>query len=687
MAFKKWVLSDYDKDLAKELVEAHNVDALTAILLTSRGITESEQIEAFFNDEAFLIDPFTLPDMDLAVERIGTAIDGGEKIAIFGDFDADGVTSTAMLYLFLKDCGADVIYYIPDRISEGYGLNINAVNEFKAKGVSLIITVDNGISAFDEVEHANSLGIDVVVTDHHMQGSVLPNAVAVVNPHRNDSECEYSDWAGVGVAFKLICALDGSEEEILNKYADLISIGTIADIVPVLGENRIIIKKGIELLNNSKRLGIVALKAVAGVNNRTLTSTDVAFALSPRINAAGRIGSASKAVELLITDNPDKAIELAEQINEYNTQRIKIENDMLQSAIWRLEEMKDNYDRVLVIDGKDFNSGVSGIVASRICERYGKPCIIIADNGEEVLKGSCRSINGFNIFEALSACCDSLVQFGGHTLAAGLSIKREKIDEFRSLINDYASKMFRYMPASELKIDFKINPASINLDTLNSINLFQPFGMSNSKPLFGIYGAKILNITAVSGDKHVKLTLAKNDTTFTAMYFGHSTYSIPFSRGDVVDIAVSIEKNEYYGKINVSIFVKDIKFSGFKDEAIIGGKNVFENFMRNEINSKEIKYILTDRDNIAQIYRFIKENNGWVSSLEELYMSLKPVRMNFSQFMLSMKIMLELGIVIRDDDRDRYDLPIFSEKVNIPDSVYYQKMLDYHNKFKEELNG
>ena len=683
MAFKKWVLSEYDKDLAKDLIESYDVDALTAILLTSRGITKAEQIEAFLNDEVFLIDPFTLPDMDLAVDRIGTAIDSGEKIAIFGDFDADGVTSTAMLYLYLKECGADVIYYIPSRINEGYGLNIKAIDEFKNEGVSLIITVDNGISAFDEVEYARSLGIDVVVTDHHMQGSVLPDAVAVVNPHRNDSECEYSDWAGVGVAFKLICALDGSEEEILNKYADLISIGTVADIVPVLGENRVIIKKGIELINNSKRLGIVALKGVAGVNDKTLTSNDIAFALSPRINAAGRIGSASKAVELLITDEPDKAIELAEQINEYNSQRVKIENEMLQSAIWRLEEMVDNYDRVLVIDGKGFNSGVSGIVASRICERYGKPCIIIADDGEEILKGSCRSINGFNIFEALSACCDSLVQFGGHTLAAGLSIKRDKVDEFRALINDYASKMFRYMPANELKIDFKINPASINLDTLNSINLFQPFGMNNSKPLFGIFGAKLLNVTPVSGDKHVKLTLAKNDTTFSAMYFGHSTYSIPFSRGDMVDIAVSIEKNEYYGKINVSIFIKDIKFSGFKDEAIIGGKNVFENFMRNEMNSKEIKYILTDRDNIAQIYRFIKENNGWVNSLEDMYMSIKPVRMNFSQFMLSFKIMLELGIVIRDDDRDRYDLPIVSEKVNIPDSEYYKKMLDYKNKFKE----
>ncbi|MBR0414175.1 MAG: single-stranded-DNA-specific exonuclease RecJ [Clostridia bacterium] len=680
MAFKQWKISDYNKELAKELMQTCDVDAVTAVLLTSRGITDPEQIRAFFSDTCEYIDPFTLPDMDLAVERIGTAIDNGEKIAIFGDFDCDGVTSTALLYLYLRSCEADVVYYIPERNTEGYGLNIAAIKKFKEEDVKLIITVDNGISALNEVAFANENGIDVVVTDHHMQGSVLPDAVAVVNPHRNDSECEYEDWAGVGVTFKLLSALAGGEEEILEEYADLICIGTIADVVPVLGENRFLIKKGLELINDTKRLGIAALKGVAGVSQKQLSAGDIAFVISPRINAAGRISSASKAVELLITEDAQTAIRLAEEIQECNTKRIQIENEMLEDACNMLADESYIHDRVLVLCKKGWNSGIAGIVASKICERYGKPTVIISDSGENVIKGSCRSLSGFNIFEALSACCDSLVQFGGHTLAAGLSIERERVDEFRELINDYAAKMYRYMPSGELHIDFKINPASINLDILNAVNRFQPFGMGNARPVFGIFNAKILMITPISGNKHIKITLAKNNTTFSVIYFGYSTMSVPYRKGDTVDVALHLEKNEYYGKTTVSLLLKGIRYSGFSDSSIVNGLRIYENFMRSETGKNEIEYLLTDRDNIAQIYRFLRDNNGWQFSKEELYMRIRPVMMNYSQLCLSLDIMIELGIVIRDTDRGRIDLPIEPEKVNIADSKLYRKMLDLSQK-------
>ena len=676
MAFKKWHVSDYDKQVAKNLMEENNIDAVTAVLLASRSITDSEQIAMFFEDNVEFTDPFTLPDMDIAVERIGQAIDNGENIAIFGDFDADGVTSTALLYSYLKSVGATVTYYVPDRIKEGYGLNMNAVKQFKQQNVSLIITVDNGISAYDEVAFANENGIDVVVTDHHMQGGLLPEAVAVVNPHRNDCACEYSDWAGVGVAFKLVCALAGDEEEILKEYADLVCIGTVADVVPVLGENRYLIKRGLQSINNTKRLGIAALKGVAGAGDKTLTATDIAFVISPRINAAGRIGSASAAVELLITEDADTAIRLAEEINDYNSKRIAIETKMFEDACEILSDDTYTSDRVLVLCCEGWNSGISGIVASKICEKYGKPCIIIADTGEPVLKGSCRSIKGFSIFDALGASCDSLVQFGGHTLAAGLSIKREKVDEFRTLINDYASKMFRYMPVPEINIDFKINPASISLDTYYSIERFAPFGMNNPKPILGIYKACILNISPISGNKHIKISLVKNNTTFSVIYFGYSTSSVPFKKGDIVDLAISIEKNEYYGKPTVSLFLKGIRYNGFSDDNILGGLRIYENFLRGETNKKEISHIVTDRNNIAQIYRFIRHNNGWKFSKEELYMNLRPTIMNFSQMCLSLDIMIELGIVVYDVDRGRIDLPIEPMKVNIPDSRLYKKMLE-----------
>ncbi len=675
MAFKRWNISQYDKQTAKELMDTCDIDAVSAVLLAARGMTDPEEIHTFFSDDYLYIDPFTLPDMDLAVDRIGRAIDTHEKIAIFGDFDCDGVTATALLYSYLKSVDADVIYYVPDRNLEGYGLSKGAIEKFIEQQITLIVTVDNGISALDEVAFAAEHGIDVVVTDHHMQGTLLPDAVAVVNPHRNDSECEYEDWAGVGVAFKLVCAIAGGEEEILEEYADLICIGTIADIVPVTGENRFLIKKGLELINNTKRLGIAALKGVAGVGDKALNSGDIAFVLSPRINASGRIASAAKAVELLITEDADTAIRLAEEINECNTQRIRIESEMLEDALDILTDESYARDRVLVLSAPGWNSGISGIVASKICEQFGKPCIIIADSGETVLKGSCRSIKGFDIFEALSACCDCLVKFGGHTLAAGLSVKRERVEEFRALINDYAAKMFRYMPSGEINIDFKINPASISLDTLYAIERFQPFGMGNAKPIFGIFKAQIIMISPISGNKHIKLTLAKNNTTFSVIYFGYSTTSVPYRKGDTVDLALSVEKNEYYGKTTVSLFLKAIRYSGFSDDNIVNGMRVFENFVRSETNRKEIDYILTNRDHIAQIYRFLRDNNGWKFSLEELYMNLRPVIMNYAQMRLSLEIMKELGLVIEDTERGRIDLPIEPTKVNIPDSALFQHML------------
>ncbi len=674
MAFKKWNIADYNKDKAQNILDNYNVDALTAVLLASRGITSDEQIMELFSNEYTLIDPFTLPDMDIAVERIGNAIENGEKIAIFGDFDADGVTSTALMYLYLKSVGADVIYYIPDRNKEGYGLNIKAIDSFISENVNLIITVDNGISAFDEVAYANENNIDVVVTDHHMQGEILPDAVAIVNPHRDDSECEYSEWAGVGVAFKLICALNGDEDEIIDVYSDLVCIGTIADIVSVLGENRILIKEGLKRINNTKRLGIAALKGVAGLTGRELNSGDIAFAISPRINASGRINSAMKAVKLLVTEDKDEAISLADEINEYNSQRISIENKIVEEAYDIIKNQVLNHKRILVLCGYGWNSGVSGIVASKICEKYGKPCIVIADNGEDVLKGSCRSINGFSIFEALSACCDCLVQFGGHTLAAGLSIKRDRVKEFDSLINDYAAKMHRYMPSPQLSIDFKINPASIDTSILASINAFQPFGMNNPKPVFAIFKAKLTNISGISGNRHLRLSFFKNGTSFSAVYFNHSTFDIPFSVGDFLDLAVTLEKNEYYGKTTVSIIIKDIHFYGVPDDNLIIGRQVFENFIRDESNKKEINYIHLNREHIAIVYRYIRDNNGWAFSYEDLYSAIRSPDINYAQLLLSIEIMKELELLFEDPVVDRIDLPIQPKKVEIPNSKIFQKM-------------
>ncbi len=675
LSFKKWNIMKYNRDQANIIAEEYGYDAVIAIMLSAKGITDKQEIDAFFSDENELIDPFTLPDMDIAVERIGTALDNGEKIAVFGDFDADGITSTALLYLYLTDCGGDVQYYIPDRNKEGYGLNKAAIDAFHSDGVSLIITVDNGIAAADEVNYANEIGIDVVITDHHMQSDFIPNAVAVVNPHRRDSICKYCEWAGVGVTFKLVCALNGDEDEIIEKYSDLTAIGTIADVVSVCGENRILIKKGLKKINASKRLGIVALKGVSGMISKTIDSVNLAFGICPRINAAGRMGSAERAVKLLITEDGDEAVRLAEEISQANSDRIDVETEMFNDADEYIHTHPEIlYDRILVLSGKGWNPGVGGIVASKLVEKYGKPCIVISETDDDTVKGSCRSINGFSIFEALSSASSLLEQFGGHTLAAGFSIKKENIDDFRIAVNDYAEKMFHNMPVPQIDIDFKLNPASVNLNTLESLNAFQPFGTDNTKPVLGLYKMEILNITSVSGNKHVKLTLFKNGVTIQALYFNHSSFHLPFMRGDIVNCAVTLEKNEYYGRVNVSVFIKDIKLSVCDDDDIISGRQLFNNFMTDNLSDGEIDRIAVERDDIAIVYRWIKHFNGWGYSYEDLYIRMNVPSLNFAQFLISVEIMKQIGVIIEDTESGRLDLPIEAVKMKLTDSEIYNKM-------------
>ena len=428
---KKWIVGECDKDIAASISENCGVDPIAAFLLCARGMTEEFEVESFLYDDE-LIDPFSLPDMEKAVGRILRAISDDEKITIYGDYDADGVTATSVLYLYLTHHQkANVDFYIPDRLLEGYGMNTAAVEKLKENGTSLIITVDNGISSVDEIAYAKELGIDVVVTDHHRVGDVLPDAVAVVDPHREDSFCEFSEWAGVGVAFKLISAIDGNMGyELLEEFGDVIALGTVADIVPLKGENRIIVRAGINAFNNAQanktlRYGINELAEISAVRDK-IDSSVLAYRLAPRLNAAGRMDSADKAVRLLTSINIDDAGKYISGIAMNNTERHEIESEITEAAIRNIEsDIRIKYSRVIVVDGRDWHHGVIGIVASRLVEKYGRPCIVISDNGQ-LAKGSGRSIEGFSLYDALAYCSDSLVQFGGHTLAAGMSLESGK---------------------------------------------------------------------------------------------------------------------------------------------------------------------------------------------------------------------------------------------------------------------
>ena len=533
---KKWSLqyrpgnTEIDAGIAA-LVEETKLSPMMARLLYTRGYRTLDEVSSFLRQEtACLHDPFLLQDIEAAVERISLALERGEKIAIYGDYDVDGVTAVSLLYLYLLEHGADVGYYIPSRMREGYGLSQGAIDRLKECGVELMITVDTGITAIEETAYAKSLGIDTVITDHHECRAELPAACAVVNPHRSDDQYPFKELAGVGVVFKLICAFEMAEcrkmgisemdgvERVCREYADLVAIGTIADVMPVVDENRLIVTLGLSLLENTKRLGVRALiDAAMGtkqgecakyVKKRKINSGFIGFTIAPRINAAGRVSDASIAVELLLADDPQKAETLATHLCELNTERQTEENRIAEQAYEKIEQTRNPDDCVIVIDDDSWKQGIIGIVSSRITERYGLPSILIsfdgATDGNSLLtdlgKGSGRSIKGMNLVDALTSCEDLLVRFGGHELAAGLSILRANIDAFRRRINDYAhNHLLEEDLCVSIDADSEISAHELSMSLAQEISLMEPFGISNPVPNFILRNARVLRTISMGG--------------------------------------------------------------------------------------------------------------------------------------------------------------------------------------------
>ncbi len=670
MSRKKWVVSSCDKDRAAAIAENCGVEPFAAYLLCARGMTDEFEIESFLYDTD-LIDPFTLPDMEKACERIHKAIDSGERITVFGDYDADGVTSTALLYSYLSSCGAQVDCYIPDRADEGYGMNNRAIDILKERGTQLIVTVDNGVSAIEEIEYAKSLGMDVVVTDHHRVGDILPDAVAVVDPHREDSFCEFSEWAGVGVAFKLVCALsDADGYELLEEYGDIVALGTIADIVSLTGENRIIVRSGIAYINcaideGNLRPGLDAILRESG-SEGNVDASSLAFRVAPRINAAGRMGSAYRALKLLLAQDIDEAAEIAREISEANARRQAIEGDITKEAIDIIEKNPDIKNRrVIVVNGQEWHQGVIGIVASRLVERYGKPCIVISQSGD-VAKGSGRSIDGFSLYDALSYCGDMLVQYGGHILAAGLTVEASRVDDFREMINDYAGGLVQ--PVPQLVIDCKLNPANVSLDVLDAINSLQPFGADNPQPLFGFYNMEITEIQPVGKGKHLKIVARRKNFYVTAMLFSTLPEEFPFSVSDKVDMAVKLYANEYKGTVKVNIQIKDIRPADADDDKVIGAFRAYEDFC---YNGNLPEGVVIDRDFCGKVYRFVRSYNGWSFGEEALC-----IRMGLSEdYILNCKIALDVltELELIKCKEGKYTIPVETRKVSLDNSEIFKK--------------
>ncbi|MGN0440617.1 MAG: single-stranded-DNA-specific exonuclease RecJ [Hominenteromicrobium mulieris] len=613
MILRKWEVRPLDKERAAAFAQTYGVPFFLAMLMNIRGLDDAAHLREFLGEGEPLSDPFLLKDMDKAAARITRAVDNMEKIAVYGDYDADGVTSTAMLYSYLETRGADVIFYIPQREGEGYGMNMGAVEYLKEQGVSLIVTVDNGISSVQEVARANELGIDVVVTDHHRPQEILPDAVAVVDAYRPDDTSPYKHFSGVGVAFKLLMALEdgaGDVEDLLEAYSDLAAIGTIGDIVPLTGENRTLIRAGLERLSQSDRPGVQALLENAGIAGKALTSTNVAFTLVPRINATGRMGAPERAVRLLISGYEEEAEVLSEEICADNEERRRVEAEIAEAAFVDIEAKGYMKDRVVVVDGENWHHGVIGIVASRVTERCGKPCMIIS-RGETEAKGSGRSIEGFSLFEAICACGDLLIKFGGHPMAAGITLKPENIEAFRKRINQYAAEHFPQMPTQTVTLDCKLNPAALSVSMAQSLTQLEPFGNGNPQPVFGLFNMELSNVTPVGGGGHLRLTLEKNGAVITAMRFNTKPEELSYHIGDKIDLAVQLEAREFRGQPSLTVIVRDMKFAAFNTEKNIASLASFEKWQRGEVLSAEDKNRLyPDRACLAAIYRALRTVNG-----------------------------------------------------------------------------
>lgn len=677
---KVWSVAKVNKERAIAMANRLEIPPLLAMMLDIRGITKEEDVINFLQENKDFSDPFLMKDMDKAVERITTAVENGEKICVYGDYDADGVTSTSLLYSYLRDSlGADVMFYIPTRTGEGYGMNKGAVDKIHSLGVTLIITVDNGISAREEIDYANSLGIDTVITDHHMPSGAIPKAVAVVNAHQQDDKSPFKDFSGVGVAFKLVMAIEGEYADVdslLENFSDIATLGTIGDIVPLVGENRTLVKNGLRHIQNSDRIGINAMKQESGIAEKEINSSNVAFTLVPRINAGGRLGSSEKSVNLLLTEDEDEAVTIADKLGMDNRERQSIEKEILASIDEEVRRTPNIVnDKILVFAGKGWHQGVVGIAASRIKDIYDKPTIIIGIDDDGVARGSGRSVEGFSLCDAVFACSEHLTHYGGHPMAVGISLEKEKINDFRKAINAYCKDI--KMPYNILHIDCKLNPNQLDLSILDSLSYIEPCGASNPSPIFGLYNMTIIATKEIGNGKHMRITLSRGQgqVPVYAVYFNHNFQSCSYRNGDIVDVAVSLDRNIYNGQENLSVIIKDIKYSQSNNEELIDSERIFDKFAkRYKLTKNEVMSILPTRNDFAYVYRFLKQNKGFIYGEYALVNALN-YKISMGKLIVILYSMKELGLInwLQGLYQSIIEMKE-SGKVNLEDSVFIKKL-------------
>ena len=643
MKYGIWKVSQLEAGAVNALVGS-GYAPLAAMVLASRGIGDDRQARAYLDCNAPLLDPFLMTDMDKAAGRVGLAMSRGEKIAVFGDYDVDGITATCLLTDFLRRHGADVVSYIPGRLEEGYGLNPIAIHQLHAEGVKLIVTVDCGITAVSEAELCKQLGIDLVITDHHECKQTLPAAIAVVDPHRPDGGYPHKNLSGVGVAFKLASALCGSQETVLEEYADMVCLGTVADVMPLQGENRVFVARGLESLAHTKRPGIAALMAECGCAPETVSASSIGFMLAPRINAAGRMGQIDLAVELFLTDDPDKAAEAARGLCELNRQRQAVESVIYRQAVAMLPMGKP--PEAIVLADESWHQGVVGIVASRIAEEYACPTFLICLDGEHG-KASSRSHGGFNLFASLSALSPLLESYGGHELAAGFTISRANIPEFRRQICALAAQYYTDdVPRTVLDVDCAVSPELLTLHNVDSLQMLEPCGNGCPKPVLMMKNLTIDRISMVGGGRHMRLRLCSGHTYLNAIYFSANPQTVSIQPGDLVDVAFTPQVNEFRGTRTVQMNVIDIRPSCSAE--CLPDAAPYRDMQRGNLTSGEAAALLPDRKMLALVWRYLDAANPVQES--PMCLCRKIVRwsgqpLNLGQMLTCLDIFRDVGLL------------------------------------------
>ena len=650
---------------------------LNAMILAARGMNTPVQAHAYLDCDCQLPDPFLMTDMDLAAGRVGLAMSRGEKIAVYGDYDVDGITATCLLYDFLRRHGANVVSYIPGRMEEGYGLNRMAIDQLHGEGVKLIITVDCGITAVTEAQICKDLGIDLVITDHHECKDSLPDAIAIVDPHRPDGGYPHKNLSGVGVAFKLACALSGDPYQVLEDYADMVCLGTVADVMPLQGENRVFVSAGLKSLRNTRRAGIAALMKECGCTADNVNANSIGFMLAPRINAAGRMGKIDLATELFLTADAERAVYLAKALCDLNRQRQAVESEIYAEAKAMLEGNQN--PEAIVLAGETWHQGVVGIVASRIAEEYSCPTFLICMDGDHG-KASSRSYGGFNLFTSLTALSHLLESYGGHELAAGFTIARENIDRFRQEISRLASDFYAQVDSrTTLDVDCAVPPELLTVSGIESLSALEPCGNGCPKPVLMMERIQVERITMVGNGRHMRLRLRLGRHGFNAIYFSATPETASIQQGDLVDVAFYPQINDFRNERTVQMNVLDVRPACVAE---CSPKTVDYRAMRSgSISPDSAAHLLPDRTTLGMVWRYLAAQPGDVTEFP-MCLCRKIVRwaglpLSLGQLMTCLDIFAEVGLltVLRQHRSITVTLAEFGGKADLNQSQTMQLLL------------